>query len=97
MKNNIPASEHLMGCKVIEFVSFLTNWIAKKNTTLGARGEFMGDVHTSSICKTPKNSKVGIRRELAIKPFKRGFMRKEWCGQTVDNMNSSRNTFCPKK
>jgi hypothetical protein len=45
MKNNITTSEHLMGCKVIEFVSFLTNWIAKKKTTFGARGKFLGFPH----------------------------------------------------
>ena len=50
MKNNITTSEHFMDGKVIELVSFLTNWIAKKNTTFGSMSEFMGDVHMNSIC-----------------------------------------------
>jgi hypothetical protein len=48
MKNNIMASEHLMGGKVIKLVSSLTNWIAKKNTMFGSSSEFMGDVHINS-------------------------------------------------
>ena len=96
MKNNITASEHLMGCKVIEFVSFLAYWISKKNTTSGARGEFMGNVYNSSIGKTPKDLKRRIRREFSKKYFKRGLVRKKWCGQMVDYMNGSGNTFFPK-
>ena len=87
------ASEHLMGCKVIEFVSFLAYWISKKNTTLGARGGFMGNMYSSSIGKTPKDSKMRIRREFSKNSFKRGLVRKKWCGKTVDYMNGSGNTF----
>ena len=96
MKNNIMASEHLMGCKIIEFVSFLAYWISKKNTMSGARGEFMGNMYDSSIGKTPKDSKMRIRREFSKKSFKRGLVRKKWCGKTVEYMNDSGNTFCPK-
>jgi hypothetical protein len=96
MKNDITASKHFMGCKVIEFVSFLTDGIAKKNTMLGTRGELMRNMHDSGICKTPKDSKMRTRREFAKKFFKRGFVRKKWCGQTVDYMNGSGNIFYPK-
>ena len=75
MKNNITASEHLVGVKVIELVSFLTNWIAKKKTSFSSRSKFMGDVHISSIGKTPKNSDMRIRRKLSIKSFKRSLAR----------------------
>ena len=97
MKNNITTSEHLVSVKVIELVSFLTNGIAKKNTSFGSRSKFMGDVHISSIGQTPKNSDMRIRRKLPIKSFKRSLARKERCGQTINYMNSSRNTFCPKR
>ena len=96
MKNNIKVSEHLMGCKIIEFVSFLAYWIYKKNTTSSTRGEFMGNVYSNSIGKTPKDSKMRIRREFSKKSFKRGLVRKKWCGKMVDYMNGSGNIFYPK-
>ena len=96
MKNNITASEHLMGCKVIEFVSFPAFWISKKNTMSSTRGKIMGNVYSSSIGKTPKDSKMRIRREFSKKSFKRVLVRKKWCGKMVDYMNGSGNTFFPK-
>jgi hypothetical protein len=54
-----------MSCEVIEFISFLTDGIAKKNATSGTRGKFMGDMHSSSIGKTCKDSKMRIRREFS--------------------------------
>ena len=77
MKNKITASEHLMGCKIIEFVSFLAYWISKKNTTFGARGEFMGNVYNSSIGKTPKDSKIENKKGVFQKVFQKGFGKKE--------------------
>ena len=97
MKNNVTTSEDFMGGKVIEFVSFLANWVANKNTTFGSRSEFMRDMNISSICKTPENSKMRIRRDLPMKPFKRSFSRKKWCGQTINEMNGSENTVCPER
>lgn len=96
MKNNITASEDFMGGKVIELVSFLANGVTKKNTTFGSRSEFMRNMHISSICKTPKNSKMRISRNLTIKPFKRSLLRKKWCGQTINEVNGCENTFRPK-
>jgi hypothetical protein len=55
MENDITASRHLMGCKVIDFVSFLTNGIAKKNTTMGTRGELMRNMHGSGIFLGDRN------------------------------------------
>lgn len=77
MKDNIATSEHLMDEKVIELVSFLTNWIDKKNTSFISRSEFILDVHISSIDKTPKNSDIRIRRVLTIKSFKRSLEKGE--------------------
>ena len=97
MKNNVTTSEDFMGGKVIEFVSFLANWVANKNTTFGSRSEFMRDMNISSICKTPENSKMRIRRDLPMKTFKRSFSRKKWCRHMINVMDSSKNTVRPKR
>ena len=96
MKNNVTTSEKFMSGKVIELVGFLTDRVTKENTTFGFRSELMRDMHISSIGKTPENLKMGIRRGLAIKAFKRSLLGKKWCGQTINQMYSGENTFCPK-
>jgi hypothetical protein len=40
--------------------------------------------HISSICKTPKNSKMMVRGWLVIKAFKRSFVAKKWYGKTIN-------------
>jgi len=96
MKNNITASENFMSGKVMEFVSFLADRVTKENTMCGSRSEFMRDMHNSSMCKTTKNLKMGIRGNLAIKSFKRSLLGKKCCRQTINQMDSGKNTFCPK-
>lgn len=96
MKNNIMTTEHLMDCKVIEFLSFLACRITKKNTTFGSECKFVGSMHMSSTCKIPKNLKMRMSRDLATKQFKKGLSRKKWCEWTNNDMNGSENAFCPK-
>jgi hypothetical protein len=80
MENNITAGEKFMGGKVVEFVSFLANRVTEKNTTFRSRSKFMCGMHFSSIYKTIENLKMGVSRDLAVKSFKRGLMRKKWYG-----------------
>lgn len=84
MKDNVAASEKFMGGKVVEFISFLANWVPEKNTSCSSRSKFMCSVHFSSICKATKNFEMGVIWNLVVKFFKRGFMGKKWCGQTID-------------
>jgi len=90
MENNITAGEKFMSGKVIELVSFLAYRLTKKNTIFGFRSKFMRDMHISIICK------MRIRRDLAIKSFKRSLLGKKWCGKMINQMDSSENTLCPK-
>jgi hypothetical protein len=96
MENNITAGEKFMSGKVIELVSFLAYRLTKKNTIFGFRSKFMRDMHISIICKTIENLKMRIRRDLAIKSFKRSLLGKKWCGKMINQMDSSENTLCPK-
>jgi len=84
MKDNATAGEKFMGGKVVEFISFLAYWVPEKNTTCSSRSKFMCSVHFGSICKATENFEMGVIWNLVVKFFKRGFMGKKWCGQTID-------------
>ena len=45
MKDNVAAGEKFMGGKVVEFISFLANWVTEKNTTCSSRSKFICSVH----------------------------------------------------
>ena len=90
MENNITAGEKFMGGKVIEFVSFLADRTTEKNTTFSSRSKFMCGMHFCSICKTIENLKMGVSRDLVVKSFKRGLMRKKSCDTTKRLMSSSK-------
>jgi hypothetical protein len=80
MENNKTAVEKFMGGKVVELVSFLADRVTKKNTTYSSKSKFKCGMHFNSICKITENLKMRVSRDLALKSFKRGFIRKKWCG-----------------
>jgi hypothetical protein len=90
MENNITAGEKFMGGKVVELVSFLADRATEKNTTFSSRSKFMCGMHFCSICKTIENLKMGVSRDLVVKSFKRGLMRKKSCDTTKRLMSSSK-------
>jgi hypothetical protein len=77
MKDNVMANEKFMGGKVVEFISFLADWVPEKNTTCSSRSKFMCSVHLSSICMATKNFEMGVIWNLVVNFFKRGFYGKE--------------------
>jgi hypothetical protein len=41
MKDNVTAGEKFMGGKVVEFISFLADWVPEKNTTCSLRSIYV--------------------------------------------------------
>jgi hypothetical protein len=60
MKDNVMAGEKFIGGKVVEFISFLADWVLKKIRTCSSRSKFMCSVHFSTICKATKNFEMGV-------------------------------------
>ena len=74
MKGDIPTNKKVMRGKVVQFVTFLTCRITKKDATTGTGIKFMVRMNNSSIAKATKNSKMGESRWFIVKQFKRGFL-----------------------
>jgi len=96
MKQNISAVEYFLGVQVVQFVSFVTGSITKKNAYVCSRIKLVKRFEVDGKAKTANNSEIFISGRLAIQSLKRTFPIQIGHGKFIDDMSGSQNAFSPK-